>query len=99
MAKSILQTQQECYVCRRIYNVRTPYGLEVHHIFPGNPGRELSERNGLKVWLCQRHHNMPPYGVHYDAVLAEWLKQQGQLAFEREHSRAEFVQQFGENHL
>ena len=85
MAKSILQFERQCYVCRKRYNVVTAVGLEEHHIFPGNPGRKLSEQYGLKVWLCRQHHNMPPNGVHFDPELMEWLQQEGQRAFEGRH--------------
>ena len=30
MAKSILQKDKECYLCRRFYNLRTTRGLEEH---------------------------------------------------------------------
>ena len=35
MAKSIIQSEKECYICRRWYNVRTTRGLEEHHILNG----------------------------------------------------------------
>lgn len=44
MAKSILQNDKECYLCRRFYNLRTTRGLEEHHILFGRGRRELSER-------------------------------------------------------
>ena len=59
MAKSILQSDKECYLCRKRYNLRTTRGLEEHHILFGRGRRELSEQYGLKVWLC---HNPPPGG-------------------------------------
>ena len=34
MAKSILQIDKECYLCRKRYNLRTTRGLEEHHIEP-----------------------------------------------------------------
>ena len=58
MAKSIIQAEKECYICRRWYAVKTTRGLEEHHILNG-PLRSFSERHGLKVWLCHRHHNEP----------------------------------------
>ena len=60
MAKSILQTEKECYFCGTVIL------LEEHHVFNGNPNRSLSEKYGLKVWLCHAHHNEPPYGVHFN---------------------------------
>ena len=99
MAKSILQSDKECYLCRRFYNLRTTRGLEEHHILFGRGRRELSERYGLKVWLCHNHHNEPPLGVHFDPALMLRLQQEGQRAFEKTNSREEFVRLFGKNYL
>lgn len=67
MAKSILQTEQECYFCG------TTIWLEEHHVF-GAANRKKSEKYGLKVWLCHAHHNEPPNGVHFNASVSLWLK-------------------------
>ena len=61
MAKSILQSDKECYLCRRFYNLRTTRGLEEHHILFGRGRRELSERYGLKVWLCHNNTMSRPW--------------------------------------
>ncbi len=94
-----MQAAHECYICRAVYNVRTPGGLEEHHVFPGKPGRALSEEYGLKVWLCAPHHRDPVFGVHFDPDMMLWLKRRGQQAFERTHTREEFVRLFGGNYL
>lgn len=80
MAKSILQSDKECYLCRKRYNLRTTRGLEEHHILFGRGRRELSERYGLKVWLCHNHHNEPPLGVHFDpAAGGSWNRRHNLL--------------------
>lgn len=80
MAKSILQKDKECYLCRRFYNLRTTRGLEEHHILFGRGRRELSERYGLKVWLCHNHHNEPHMGVHFDPAAGGcWNRQHNLL--------------------
>lgn len=84
MAKSILQARRECYVCRRWYNVSTLSGLEEHHILTG-PLRSFAEREGLKVWLCHRHHNEPGFSAHFDQALAAELKQTAQTHYEDAH--------------
>lgn len=38
MAKSIIQAEKECYICRRWYNVRTTRGMEEHHVITGHCG-------------------------------------------------------------
>ena len=37
MAKSIIQAEKECYICRRWYAVKTTRGLEEHHICAASP--------------------------------------------------------------
>lgn len=83
-AKSILQDGKYCYICRKNYNINTVNGLEEHHVF-GGALRPLSERYGLKVWLCHRHHNEPPNGVHFDPVARWHLERDAKRAFDAQH--------------
>ena len=85
MAKSILQSDKECYLCRKRYNLRTTRGLEEHHILFGRGRRELSERYGLKVWLCHQHHNEPGLSVHHNATCAQALKAVAQAKYEEQN--------------
>lgn len=64
MAKSIIQADRtHCYMCGR--NACADYfGLEEHHVFGGYGVRPISEKYGLKVYLCHSCHNEPPNGVH-----------------------------------
>lgn len=55
--KSIISNKKECFICQSQIN------LEEHHIFFGNANRRLSEKDGLKVWLCVEHHR-GTNGVH-----------------------------------
>jgi hypothetical protein len=66
---SILQDKKECFRCHNADQ------LEIHHIFFGNANRKLSERDGLKVYLCAKHHR-GVYGVHgkYGKDLNLYLK-------------------------
>ena len=67
MAKSIIQTVKRCAVCH------TTLDLHRHHIFAGSD-RALSEKYGLTVWLCARHHNMSSEGVHNNIALDRKLR-------------------------
>lgn len=90
--QSIIQTEKECYYCHSIYN------LECHHIFRG-AYRNASERNGLKVWLCQPHHTGQT-GVHNgNVILDKWLKQTAQRKYEETHTREDFIREFGRSYL
>ena len=64
--KSIIQEDRECYICR------SPF-VEEHHVFYGTANRKLSERYGLKLYLCPEHHRGPT-GVHFNPKLDEKLK-------------------------
>lgn len=98
MAKSIMQTRRECYVCRMKYNVSTVDMLEEHHVLNG-PLRPVAEKYGLKVWLCHRHHNEPPEGVHYNAETMHWLKGEAQKAFERAYGHDFWMHEVRKDYL
>ena len=89
--KSILSNARVCYICGN-----TKF-LEEHHIFEGSR-RAASERYGLKVWLCAAHHRSVD-GAHGDPQARELLHRAGQRAFERDHSREEFIRVFGKSFL
>lgn len=91
--KSIIQDKKECIVCGS-------WNVEDHHIYFGVAKRKLSEKYGLKVWLCPSHHR-GTNGVHGrdGHKLDQELKQLGQKAFEWEHTREEFMSIFGRSYL
>ena len=89
---SILQTEKECWFCG------ATYGLEEHHIFAGVANRKISEKYGLKVWLCHRHHTGAD-GAQYDRALNLRLKQDAQKAFERTHTHEEWMNLIRKNYL
>lgn len=92
MAKSILQKNKFCYVCGTIYN------LHCHHVFGGS-NRKNSEKLGLKVYLCAKHHNMSNDGVHFNKNLDIQIKQEAQQRYEKTHTHEEFMQYIGKNYL
>lgn len=95
MAKSILQTEKECYITGSTFN------LHRHHIYFGNPRRQISEDNGFWVWLTGALHNQSNDGVHgkNGQALNLKLKQDCQRKFEETHSREEFMKLIGKNYL
>ncbi len=91
--KSILQTTKECYVCGTTYN------LHEHHCIYGSANRKLSEKYGLKVWLCQYHHTGQA-GVHFDKDLDTQLKKLAQTRFEAKFgANISFREVFGRNYI
>ena len=94
MATKLIQTEKECLVCKTIYN------LHSHHIFYGTSNRKKSEKYGLKVWLCARHHNMSNEGVHFNKVLDMKIKKMAQEFFETHYgTREDFRREFGKSYL
>lgn len=93
MAKSILQREKVCFFCG------STVGLEEHHVFGGTANRKKSEKWGLKVWACHKHHTDPKEGVQYNKELNQSTKRLAQIAFEARHSHELFMQEFGKNYL
>lgn len=92
MAKSIIQTEKECYICRTTRN------LHEHHIFYGTANRRMSEMYGMKVWLCQEHHT-GQNGVHFDRQLDLQMKTMAQGVFEDQiGDRERFIETFGRSY-
>jgi hypothetical protein len=70
-----------------------------HHVF-GGPNRQISEREGFAVPLCNWCHNMSPNAVHFNRNLDRFLKRWAQMKYEqRGHSREDFVKLIGRNFL
>lgn len=92
MGKSILQQDKSCYFCGKLT------GLECHHIFGGVANRPISEKYGFKVWLCHDCHTGTE-GAQYNKQMNLQLKQDAQFAFERTHTRSEWMKLIGKNYL
>ena len=91
--KSIIQTEKECYLCGSTQN------LECHHIFFGNALRPISDKHGLKVWLCALHHRDQKHGAHGNREVDLQLKRDAQKAFEKKHGHERFMEVIGRNYL
>lgn len=93
MSKSIIQTVKQCWVCESL-------PVEKHHCIHGIGKRAKAEKNGLWVWLCPEHHR-GTFGVHgrEGHELDLILEQTAQQAFEKNHSRDEWMELFGRNYL
>lgn len=92
--KSRIQKSKECWVCGAIRE------LHDHHIIYDKGNRPLSEKYGLKVFLCGYHHNLSDEGVHFNKELDRQLKELAQRTFEEKHgSREDFRRIFGKSYL
>lgn len=95
MSKSILQGDtKECYITGQTNN------LHRHHCFAGSR-RQISEREGFWVYLAGWLHNQSNHGVHGKDghELDLMLKKHCQIAYEKEHSREDFMALIGKNYL
>lgn len=91
--KTVLQSEKECIVCGTTLN------LHLHHVFFGSR-RKLSDKRGLTVYLCARHHNMSNEGVHHNRILDLKLKKFAQKYYEDNYgTREDFIKEFGKNYL
>lgn len=97
--KSIIQREedwQRCYLCmlREDDYSEKPY-LETHHVVFGQGRRNKSEADGLTVRLCRRHHEE----VHRSGSSRQRLSAIAQEAYERKHTREEWMERYKRNYL
>lgn len=91
--KSILQDTKECYITCRTDN------LNKHHIY-FSANRKISDKNGFWVWLTGEYHNQNSrIDVHHNRELDLKLKRECQAAYEKTHSREDFMKLIGKNYL
>ena len=90
--ESAIQSEKCCFVCETTSNIHC------HHVFGGVANRKLSEKYGMKVYLCQEHHTGNA-GVHFNREMDDKLKKYAQERFEAvygENTRFEDI--FGRNY-
>lgn len=97
--KSVIQEEKECFLCRYFYNFENTNNLQDHHIFFGTANRVISEKFGLKVWLCIFHHTEGIGAVHKNIDYDLILKKIAQRKFEENHTREEFIRTFGKSFI
>ena len=91
--QSIIQSEKYCFVCGTTQN------LHSHHIFGNNPNRKHSEKYGLKVFLCYKHHNGSDEAVHFNRHFDLELKKYAQERFQEKYPDLNFREIFGKNFI
>lgn len=94
MTKSVLSNERECFRCKTTLN------LQKHHIF-NSAYRNKSDRMGYWVYLCMDCHT-GARGVHTTTqgrIYWDYLKGLCQQHYEQDHSREDFIREFGRNYL
>ena len=101
MAKSILQEKDGCcFLCMLLHNNFRRYAsLDEHHVFMGHANRRLSEKYGLKVYLCDAHHEHSKEAVHVNYDNQRKLQDIAQRKFEQKYSHEKFMEVFGRNYI
>ena len=79
-----------CYVCGRPYP-------NLHHMMNG-ANKKKAEQYGLILPLCINHHTGAE-GVHTKPEKMLACRQMAQRKFEEEHTRKEWIEQFGKSYL
>lgn len=94
MSKSIISNEKECFICH------TTQMLERHHIF-GSAYRKKSEKDGLWVYLCKRHHNLSPDGVHQNRENMDKLRAHAEKLWLTWYDKTidDFIREYGRNYL
>lgn len=99
--KSIMHKKDgTCYLCVMLHSDYSLKQTQEHHAIHGMGRRKLSERYGLKVYLCLQHHTADggPEAVHRNAETDLLVKKEAQRAFERRWPELEFREIFGKNY-
>ena len=81
---------EHCFVCGR------PYPNKHHMMNKGD--KKKSEKYGLILPLCANHHTGAE-GVHKKPERMLACRQMAQRKFEEEHTREEWIKEFGKSYL
>lgn len=101
--KSIMHDKKSgtCYLCMLLEGDSRPRLTQEHHVVFGAGNRRLSEKYGLKVYLCIKHHlhDGGPYAVHRNKAVRDMLNKEAQMIFEHKYPTLSFREIFGKNYL
>jgi len=90
VGKLILQTEKECYLCRR------PYPLDVHHVFAG-ARKNQSTKDGITVWLCRKCHKKVQEDA--DEMLSLQRHIQKRIMDEYGWTEEDFIERYGRSFI
>ena len=91
--KSVLKTRPGlCYLCKRQGDTA------LHHVY-GAFNRWMSDENGFVVFICPDCHTESTTCVHMCRDTDLYLKRRCQVAYEKNHTRDEFMRLVGRNYL
>ena len=87
--------RRECYICGIMDSDYIK--MHRHHVYQGRGRRQISDRYGAVVDLCERCHSK----VHHNADYADYLhkKMQKKLMKENGWTVEEFIEIFGKSYI
>lgn len=96
--RSIMHDKRDgtCYLCMAAGDYSRQTCLEEHHCIHGTANRRLSERWGLKVYLCPAHHRH----LHDDKdgrIADIYCQIAAERAFREKYPKKDFRAIFGKN--
>lgn len=92
------QKDGTCYLCMKLEGNYFPQLVtQEHHVIFGTSNRKLSEKYGLKVYLCVAHHLTGPDAVHRNQTVRNMLCEDAQEQFEKKYPNISFQNVFGKN--
>ena len=96
MAKSIVQSEEECYICAKL-GFHTYKYLEYHHMLHGVANRKLADKDGLTCFLCKYHHS----ALHDKGEWDKELQKEAQIRYMEYYEKSvdEFIKRYGKNYL
>ena len=100
--KSIMHDKKSgtCYLCMLLHSDNSAKSVrQEHHAIFGTANRRLSEKYGLKVYLCLEHHEEGREAVHKNAETALLVKKAAQTAFEKRWPEQNIKKIFGRNYI
>lgn len=99
MSRSIIQNDgiKRCYFTHE-YCGRNGAPLEKHHIMNGAL-RDWAEEEGLWIWVDPEIHRQLHETSFGALVQKRLLKQIAQIAYEKTHSREEWMRKVGKNYV
>lgn len=97
--KSIMhQKDGTCYLCMKLEGNDFPHLItQEHHVIFGTSNRKLSEKYGLKVYLCLEHHLTGKNAVHNNAEVRKMLCIDAENRFEEKYPDISFREVFGKS--
>lgn len=98
--KSILQKNKRiCFLCVYLHGDDHEQFTHCHHAVHGTANRKLSERYGLKYYLCPMHHEFSPEAVHRNKDIDTLLIKAAEIVFITKHGADKWMEIFEKNWL